>query len=95
MVVAEALHQAGYASGRLGDRETAIVAFEKARQLWAVAGDRRGAAAALHSIAVAQYEKGDFQRAGRSFEDALVGVPPDRSSVGHCVLFAQLRHIIA
>jgi serine/threonine protein kinase/tetratricopeptide (TPR) repeat protein len=95
LVVAEALHQAGYASGQLGDREAAIVAFEKARELWAVAGDRRGAAAARHSIAVVQYEKGDFQAAHRSFEDALsvfrqIGAQWDVASCSHN--YATLLH---
>jgi DNA-binding winged helix-turn-helix (wHTH) protein/tetratricopeptide (TPR) repeat protein len=71
LILAEALRQQGYVYERLGRPADAIAAFERARTLWAAAGNQYGVASALHMIALAQYYRGDFQAASQSFEGAL------------------------
>ncbi|MGE5207428.1 MAG: tetratricopeptide repeat protein [Chlamydiota bacterium] len=95
LILAEALRQQGYAYQRLGRPADAIVAFEKARTLWAGAGNQYGVASALHMIALAQYYRGDFEAASQSFEGALevfrrIGALEGVASCSHN--FAMLLH---
>ena len=70
LLLAEAEQQKGYALERLGNRQDAIAAFAKASELWTAAGNRKGSAEALHSIAIGQYDTGEFESATRSFQEA-------------------------
>lgn len=71
LILADALHEQGYAYDRLGHPERAIAAYRQARELWAAAGNQYSATSNLGIIAVEQYYSGDFAAAARSFEEAL------------------------
>lgn len=95
LIEARALRQQGYAYQRLGRPVEAIASFEQAGRLWTAAGDRFGAASAQHMIALAQYNRGDFQAASQSFQDALavfrqVGAQEAIASCSHN--YAMLLH---
>lgn len=95
LLLAQALHEKGYACMRLGRPDDALAAFEEARRLWAAAGDDFGVATALHMTAMTRYYRGDFEAAGRSFETALgvfrrIGAQEGIASCSHN--YAMLLH---
>ena len=95
LLLAEALHQQGYAYQRQGRPADAIAAYQKAHSLWAAAGNNYGVATALHMIALAEYYRGNFDASQRAFEDALavfrrIGAQEGIASCSHN--YAMLLH---
>lgn len=72
LVLAQALSSQGWALLRTGEPEKASALFVQAKDLFSVAGDRRGSANVLLLSGNVLYDKGDFDGARKSFEDALV-----------------------
>jgi serine/threonine protein kinase/tetratricopeptide (TPR) repeat protein len=62
----------GWASVQLGEMDRALRNYSEARELWIQAGHARGAAAALHGIAIVQRDTGNFLDARKSFQEALI-----------------------
>ena len=71
LVLADALQQKAYLASDLGQEESALADYERARSIWIEAGDQRAAGSALHSIAMLQYRTGDFEASQKSFQQAL------------------------
>jgi eukaryotic-like serine/threonine-protein kinase len=61
----------GQAHWKLGNLSLALTSFQKAKQLYAAAGDRWGVANAVMNQGVVLSDQGDLANAGRSFEEAL------------------------
>jgi eukaryotic-like serine/threonine-protein kinase len=70
-LVALALIMDGDAANKLGDPEKAIELSTQARDMYDLAGYRRGAANALLKTGDVLFDKGDFKGARKDFEDAL------------------------
>lgn len=71
LVVAGALVLEGNAVERMGQPDEAIQYFRQAKDLYNLAGNRRGAASALLEEGDVLLDKGDFQNARKDFEGAL------------------------
>ncbi len=71
LLVARALHQEANAWERLGQTQKTLELSKQASDLFAAAGDRRGAAAGLLNVGDVLYDHGDFIGARKQFEAAL------------------------
>ena len=71
LVVAQARLSEGAAWERQSEAAKATAAFDEAAQLFAAAGDRRGAALAVQSNGDLLYDSGDFDGARKAFQNAL------------------------
>lgn len=71
LVLADALHQQGWAMERLGKSEQAEALFKQCQEIYTLAGDRRGAAMALTLQGENLYDRGDFPRALQAFQQTL------------------------
>jgi serine/threonine protein kinase/tetratricopeptide (TPR) repeat protein len=71
LVLADALHQQGWALERLGKPDQAVALFKQCQEIYATAGDRRGAAAAFTLIGESLYDRGDFPGALQVFQQGL------------------------
>jgi serine/threonine protein kinase len=72
LVVAEARTTEGWTWERLGDLGKAKSAFGEAHDLFAAAGDKRGAAIAIHQMGNVYYDQGKYEDAIQTLESALV-----------------------
>jgi serine/threonine protein kinase/tetratricopeptide (TPR) repeat protein len=72
LVVAQARSRQSWAMERLGQMNAAAAALAEAQGLFTAAGDRMGAATALHLTGHLLYDKGDFAGARKAYEDAFV-----------------------
>ena len=70
-LLAEVLRNDAWASERLGQYERSLAASREAQSLYALAGDRGGAAAAQLFAGDVIYDKGDYPAARQQFELAL------------------------
>jgi serine/threonine protein kinase len=70
-LVALARAQEGWAERNLGLRAEATRACEEARRLFEQSGDLQGVSRALNRLAVLRYDEGDFDAAGKLYEDAI------------------------
>ena len=71
LVLAEALHQQGWAFERLGKTDAAEGLFKQCQEIYASAGDHRGAAMALTLQGENFYDRGDFTGALQLFQQTL------------------------
>jgi len=88
LALAAGLDSESWALLNLGEPDKAIADEIHARELWIAAGNSRGAAAALHGVAIFQRDKGDFPAARKAFEQALadfrrLGANRDIASCSH------------
>jgi len=70
-VVAQARIAEGWDWERLGELDKSRGAFAEAHDLFAAAGDRRGAAIANHLTGDILYDQGKYAEANRTYESAL------------------------
>lgn len=71
LLLAQALYREASALAFLGEGDKAIAAAEEARNIYSTAGDQFGASAALVAIGKVQWLRGDYEAAGRVFQQAL------------------------
>ena len=71
LLQARALNQQCRAQANMGEIQQATAACEKARQIYAAAGDRSGLAQSLHTAAEVPIDQGDFVTAGKLYQQAL------------------------
>jgi eukaryotic-like serine/threonine-protein kinase len=71
LLVAAAEMREAIAWNYLGDLDRSLASYTQARKLWIQGGNSRGAGAALHGIANAQCNKGDFVASRKAYEIAL------------------------
>jgi tetratricopeptide (TPR) repeat protein/TolB-like protein len=88
LLLATAKMREAWSANHLGDLDRALASYTKARELWIQGGNSRGAASALHGIAIIQRDKGNFVDAHKSFEEALaelrrIGAMRDLGSCTH------------
>lgn len=72
LLVARAADLQGYAVFKLGKPDTAIALYERAKEIYAAAGDRNGVATELNLIAVVHWDQGDLDNAEKLFEESAV-----------------------
>lgn len=71
LLVARALDLQGFALWKLGQPGPAASAFERAKQIYATAGDRNGVATELNRMAVVRWDQGDLDAAEKLYEESL------------------------
>jgi tetratricopeptide (TPR) repeat protein len=71
LVLADALHQQGWAMERLGNTDQAEDRFKQCQQIYEGVGDRRGAAMALTLQGENFYDRGDFSNALKAYQQTL------------------------
>jgi tetratricopeptide (TPR) repeat protein/predicted Ser/Thr protein kinase len=71
LVLADALHQQGWAAERLGKLDTAEALFKQCQEIYESAGDRRGAATAITLQGHSLYDRGDFPGALSAYRRTL------------------------
>jgi serine/threonine protein kinase/Tfp pilus assembly protein PilF len=71
LVVARAKHAEGNALRNLGQNAKAAEAYEEARKIYAVTGDRGAVAGVINSIAILSYERGDLDGAKKLYQESL------------------------
>src|SRR5258706_170120 len=71
LVVAQSRIAEGWDWERLGELDKSRAAFAEAHDLFAAAGDRRGAAIASHLTGDILYDQGKYAEANRTYESAL------------------------
>jgi len=71
LVLADALHQQGWALERLGKTDQAEALFKQCQEIYTMAGDRRGAAMALTLQGHNLYDRGDFPGALQAYQQTL------------------------
>ena len=71
LVLADALHQQGWALERLGKTDQAEALFKQCQEIYTMAGDRRGAAMALTLQGHNLYDRGDFPGALQAYQRTL------------------------
>jgi len=70
LLVARAVDLQGFALWKLGQPGPATTSYERAKQIYATAGDRNGVATELNRMAVVHWEQGDLDGAEKLFEES-------------------------